>query len=115
MIIDPRDFQSRLRVMLGLQGAELTDGELTQMAERYPMCAGKDRWDVRQYAGRAAAGTREYRVMRGTSIQDVYRSAQRGQAEAVGTALNDLESQAGEGPTSPAFPPLRPGEGERAI
>ncbi|SRR6266581_5724530 len=98
MTIDPRDFQSRLSVLLGVQGAELTDEELARMAERYRQCAGKDRWDVRQYVGRAAAGAREYRVIRGTSIQDVYRSAQRRHAEAVGTALNDLESEGESGP-----------------
>ncbi len=33
------------------------------------------------------------RVVRGSSIPDVYRSLERGRAEAVETALNELESQ----------------------
>ncbi len=93
---DPRSFQSRLSMLLGEQGAELTGEELARMAERYGQCAGKERWNVRQYAGRAAPGTREYRVLRGSGNQEVYRSAQRPQAEAVGMALNDLESEGGE-------------------
>ena len=35
----------------------------------------------------------EYRVVRGTSVQDVFRSAERLQADAVGTALNELEAE----------------------
>jgi len=38
-------------------------------------------------------GAREYRVVRGGSVQDVFRSAERVRAAAVGTALNELESQ----------------------
>ena len=38
MTIEPNDFQSRLRVLLGLQGAVLTDEELSHTAERYPRC-----------------------------------------------------------------------------
>ena len=34
MIIEPNDFQSRLRALLGLQGAVLTDEELSHTAER---------------------------------------------------------------------------------
>src|SRR5438034_5606805 len=52
MTIEPNDFQSRLRVLLGLQGAVLTDEELSHTAERYPRCRGKEHWDVRQYVRR---------------------------------------------------------------
>ncbi len=38
-------------------------------------------------------GAREYRVVRGSSTQDVYRSTERGHASAVRSALNELESQ----------------------
>jgi hypothetical protein len=93
MTIEPNDFQSRLRVLLGLQGAVLTDEELSHTAERYPQCRGKEHWDVREYVRRTGVGAREYRVVRGSSTQDVYRSAERVRAAAVGTALNDLESQ----------------------
>jgi hypothetical protein len=93
MTAAPEDFQSRLRVLLGLRGAVLTDDELSQMAESYPRCGGKGPWDVRQYVARGGAGAREYRVVRGTSVQDVYRSAERLQADAVGTALNELEAE----------------------
>jgi hypothetical protein len=92
---EPGDFQSRLRTLLGLQGAVLTDQELSQMAECYPRCRGRDHWDVRQYVGHKGmgVGAREYRVVRGGSVQDVFRSAERVRAAAVGTALNELESQ----------------------
>jgi len=89
----PEDFQSRLRTLLGLRGAVLTDDELSQMAESYARCGGKGPWDVRQYVARGGAGAREYRVVRGTSVQDVFRSAERLQADAVGTALNELEAE----------------------
>ena len=71
----------------------LTDDELSQMAESYARCGGKGPWDVRQYVARGGAGAREYRVVRGTSVQDVFRSAERLQADAVGTALNELEAE----------------------
>lgn len=92
---DPGDFQSRLRTLLGLQGAVLTDQELSQMAEVYPRCRGRENWDVRQYVGNGGlgAGAREYRVVRGGSVQSVFRSPERVRAAAVGTALNELESQ----------------------
>ncbi len=97
MAFEPGDFQSRLRTLLGLQGAVLTDQELSQMAESYPRCRGREHWDVRQYVGRPGmgmgVGAREYRVVRGGSVQDVFRSAERVRAAAVGTALNELESQ----------------------
>lgn len=95
MTIEPNDFQSRLRALLGLQDAILTDQELSHLADSYPRCRGKDHWDVRQYVGRTGmgVGAREYRVVRGTSVQDVFRSDERVRAAAVGTALNELESQ----------------------
>ena len=100
MTIEPNDLQSRLRVLLGLQGTVLTDEELSHTAERYPRCRGKGHWDVREYVRRTGVGAREYRVVRGRSIEDVYRSAERVRAAAVGTALNELESQerSGEAP-----------------
>jgi hypothetical protein len=92
MTIEPDDLQSRLRVLLGLQGAVFTDEELSHTAECYARCRGKERWDVREYVRRTGVGAREYRVVRGSSIEDVYRSAERARAAAVGTALNELES-----------------------
>jgi hypothetical protein len=93
MTIEPGEFQERLRALVGLQGAALTDQELAQMADSYPRCRGRDPWDVRQYVQGSGLGAREYRVVRGSSVQDVFRSAERGRAAAVGTALNELESQ----------------------
>jgi hypothetical protein len=93
MTIEPDEFQDRLRALLGLHSPEFTDEQLARMADRYQLCTGKERWDVRQYAGRSGIGAREYRVMRGTGVQDVYRSAERGRADAVGAALNALESE----------------------
>src|SRR5260370_1409557 len=43
MTFEPGDFQSRLRTLLGLQGAVLTDQELSQMAESYPRCRSGER------------------------------------------------------------------------
>lgn len=104
MIIEPTDLQTRLRVLLGLQGAVLTDSELSHTVECYARCRGKDHWDVREYAGPAGVGAREYRVVRGSSTQDVYRSAERVRAAAVGSALNELESQerSGDAPAGSA-------------
>src|SRR2546422_11495724 len=64
MITEPTDFQSRLRVLLGLQGAVLTDEEMSHTAECYAKCPGKEHWDVREYAQRIGLGAREYRVVR---------------------------------------------------
>ena len=91
MTIEPNDFQSRLRILLGLRGAVLTEQELSHAEECYARCRGKGQWDVREYARRTGVGAREYRVVRGTSIDHVYRSVERAQAAAVGTALNELE------------------------
>src|SRR5260370_40539035 len=93
MTTEPDDFQSRLRVLLGLQGTVLTEEELSHTAECYPRCRGKEHWDVREYARRIGVGARDYRVVRGSRIDAVYRSAERGRATAVGTALTGLESR----------------------
>jgi hypothetical protein len=65
------------------------------MAASYPRCRGREHWDVRQYVRPTGMGpgAREYRVVRGSSVQDVFRSADGVRAAAVGTALNELESQ----------------------
>jgi len=95
MSIEASDFPSRLRAQVHLQGAMLTEAELSHLWACYPGCAGTGQWDVRAYARVAPVGTREYRVMRGSSIYDVYRSAEPECAAAVRTALNELESQDG--------------------
>src|SRR5947207_5775218 len=77
LTLAPDDFQSRLRVLLGLRGAVLTDDELSQMADSYPRCGGKGPCDVRQYVARGGARAREYRAARRQSLQDVYRSTDR--------------------------------------
>ena len=97
MIVESQDFPSLLRAHVELQGAILTPEELSHVRECYPRCRGKDQWDVREYASVIAIGAREYRVVRGSSTQDVYRSTERGHASAVRAALNELES--GEGRT----------------
>ncbi len=97
MSIESKDFPSLLRAHVELQGAILTPEELSHVRECYPRCRGKDLWDVREYASVIAIGAREYRVVRGSSTQDVYRSTERGHASAVRSALNELES--GEGRT----------------
>src|SRR5256714_8102691 len=89
----PEEFQSRLRTLLGLRGAVLTDDELSQMAEPYPRCGCKGPWDVRQNVARGGAGAREYRGGRCTSVQDVFRSPERLQAYAVGKAINELQDE----------------------
>ena len=87
------DFPSRFRAHVELQGASLTTEELSHVGERYPRCRGKDHWDVREYASVTGIGAREYRVVRGTSTLDVYRTTERDHATAVRAALNELESQ----------------------
>src|SRR5437016_9773377 len=97
MSIEPNDFQSRLSVLLGLQGAVLTDEELSHTTERYPRCRGKEQWAVREYVRRTGVGAREYRVVRGSSIEDVYRSVERVRAAAVGRALTSPNPREGWG------------------
>jgi hypothetical protein len=89
------ELRPRLQHMLELDGTTLTDGQLARLAERYPRCAGTDTWDVREYAQNRALGGREFRVVRGTSIQDVYASDERPTAAAVRAALNELETGTG--------------------
>lgn len=92
---EPSDFPSRFRAHVELQGAILTPEELSHVGECYSRCRGKDHWDVREYASVTGIGAREYRVVRGTSTLDVYRSTERNHASAVQAALNELESQDG--------------------
>lgn len=91
MTIETHAFQTRLRTLLTLQGTELSDIELAHLADRYPHCTGKERWDVRQYVGHAGVGSREFRVMRGTRTDEVYCTPELAQATGVGAALNALE------------------------
>src|SRR2546428_1529457 len=93
MSTESSDFPNRLRAHVALHGASLTAEELSHVGECYRRCRGKDHWDVREYASVAGIGAREYRVVRGTSTQDVYRSSERDHASAVRAALNELESQ----------------------
>jgi hypothetical protein len=103
MSIEPDELQSRLRVHLEQQGAVLTDAELSHLAETYPRFLGKEHWDVREYARVKGAGAREYRVVRGSSPQDVYCSNERVLAAAVQTALNELEAGSGDVPGAPTL------------
>ncbi|MGH7644706.1 MAG: hypothetical protein ACREMR_03880 [Gemmatimonadales bacterium] len=93
MLIEPSDFRNRMRVLLELQGEALSDTELSHMAQQYPRCGGKGHWDVRDYARVSGLGAREYRVLRGSGVQEIYCSAERASAVAVRTALNQMESQ----------------------
>jgi hypothetical protein len=93
MSIESSDFPNLLRAHVELQGTILTAEELSRVGDCYPRCRGKDLWDVREYASVTALGAREYRVVRGSSTQDVYRSTERDHASAVRAALNELESQ----------------------
>src|SRR2546427_12698844 len=93
MSTESSDFPNRLRAHVELQGASLTAEELSHVGECYPRCRGKDHWDVREYASVTGIGAREYRVVRGTSTLDVYRTTERDHASAVRSALNELESQ----------------------
>src|SRR3989441_8211926 len=56
----------------------------------YPRCRGKDHWDVREYARGTGIGAREYRVVRGTSTVDVYRSTERERSEEHTSELQSL-------------------------
>jgi hypothetical protein len=95
MSTESSDIPSRLRAHMELQGASLSAEELSQLGECYPRFRGKEPWDVREYAAATGNGAREYRVVRGSSTQDVYRSLERDHATAVRAALNELESQDG--------------------
>jgi hypothetical protein len=87
------DFGARLAAVVEREGLRLTDLEVTNIVARYGHCPGHEPWSVRTYARAwASQGAREYRVMRGNSVQDVYVSALRDSASTVGAALNELES-----------------------
>ena len=56
MSVAPSDFGTRLRALVELRGAVLTEEELSHLGERYPRCRGKGHWDVREYADRPRTG-----------------------------------------------------------
>ncbi len=88
------EFQSRLRVLLRLQGTVLTDEELSHTAECYPGAWGSSIGTCVSRPGAPGLARANTRVMRGSSIDAVYHNAERVRATAVGTtALNELESQ----------------------
>src|SRR2546423_15717020 len=93
MNIESGDFPSLLRAHVELQGASLTSEELSHVGECYPRGRGKDLWDVREYASGTPYGAREYRVVRGSSTQDAYRSSERCHASAVRSTLHERESE----------------------
>lgn len=93
MTVEISDFDSRVRVLLQQEGVVVTESEMSRLALRYPDCGGTDLWDVRAYVRSAGPGARQYHVVRGSSVMDVYRSNQLENAAAVRTALNDLELQ----------------------
>jgi hypothetical protein len=78
---------------LELEGTILTGTELARLAERYRACRGAEPWDIREYARGGVRGAREYRVVRGNGIEDVYTSEERASAAAVRLTLNELESE----------------------
>jgi hypothetical protein len=94
MSIESVDVPTLLRAHIHLQGVLLTEDELSKLWVSYLAYEATGRWQVREYARVTRVGAREYRVVRGNSIPDVYRSPERGRAAAVETALNELESQA---------------------
>ena len=89
------DFRARVQHLLELDGTVLTEAELVRLSERYAGCRGTEPWDVREYARPTKLGAREYRVVRGTRIQEVFATDLRASATAVRTALNELESEGG--------------------
>ena len=90
------DFHAQLAAVAQREGVALKEVEVDRIVERYRHCPGRDPWTVRAYAKAwSSQGAREYRVMRGSSVQDVYVSPLHGSASAIGTALNELESTAG--------------------
>ena len=92
MMIEPVDFRSRPRALAETEGTVLTEDELSRIAASHPHCPGADLWEVRVYARTTTLGAREYRVVRGASVLDVYSTLERVRAAAVRNALNDLES-----------------------
>jgi hypothetical protein len=91
MIDEPGDFRSRITVLLDREGIAFTDLEVARITDRYPRCRGKDAWGVREYARHAVPGAREYRVLRGAGVDDVYSSVEPERAAAVRAALNEME------------------------
>jgi hypothetical protein len=87
------DFRRRIEGLLQREGVVLTDREMSRLTERYPLCGGTDPWDVRAYARHARPGAREYRVLRGRGVWDVYASVDQAHAAAVRSALNELDDQ----------------------
>jgi hypothetical protein len=93
MTVQTSDFRNRVEGLLGREGVVLTDREMSRITDRYPLCGGREPWDVREYARHDNPGAREYRVLRGRRVQDVYASVERERAAAVQYALNEMESQ----------------------
>jgi hypothetical protein len=92
MSIESIDIPTLLRAHIHVQGVPLTEDELSKLWVSYLGYEATGRWQVREYARVTGVGAREYRVVRGSTTRDVYRSAERRRAAAVGTALNELET-----------------------
>lgn len=92
MSIGSIDFATLLRAHIYVQGLILTEDDLSKLGSCYLGDGGTGRWEVREYVRVTGGGPREYRVVRGGSLRDVYRCAERGRANIVATALNELES-----------------------
>ena len=99
MTLSSQDFRRRIQQLLELDGTMLTEGELSRLTERYAACRGAEPWDIRTYARPASVGAREYRVVRGTHILEVFATEVLANATAVRTALNEMESE-GAGSTN---------------
>jgi len=92
MSIGSIDFPTLLRAHVYVQGLILTEDDLSKLGSCYLGYGGAGRWEVREYVRVTGGGPREYRVVRGVSIRDVYRCAELGRANIVATALNELEA-----------------------
>jgi hypothetical protein len=92
MSIGSIDFPTLLRAHVYVQGLILTEDDLSKLGSCYLGYGGAGRWEVREYVRITGGGPREYRVVRGVSIRDVYRCAERGRADIVATVLNELET-----------------------
>lgn len=66
-----------------------------------------EHWDVREYVRRTGVGAREYGVVQGSSIEDVYRSAEREEPDGRRDSAYDPRDV----PT--AQPAVDPSEGEQ--
>ena len=66
-----------LRALVAQRGTALSGEESAYLEKWYRQCPGKEQWDVRAYAAPTGVGAREYRVIRGSGGQDVYRSSDR--------------------------------------